>query len=632
MGVFRGILMTWPGRVFAVALIGLMAGGAVFVSRANAPAAKAELRTQAVTKGSVIQSVAVSGSVAASNQTKMSFKTAGKIAAVYVSVGQQVTAGQPLAKLDTTDLETALAQAQANLVTAQNNYNRTASGTNDSQKALQQARQQAAQDLATAQTALNKITTNYASAKSNFNSYSDNATSGIVSFQDGLTTIQSQIDALIAEMGTIVGGGDSGDLRNAMNAVSAANSPPLQNARSNSLALLSPALADYRSARAALLSIVADFDSAFAAGSDTTSIASSLQLAQTNFTIATSRLTSALDTTSAVLATVQTNVTTAQSSLNTLATKSLHNPFDQWRADLATLYTFVGGQQQNVSTVKLKITQAATYLGTVGDAVGGSIATATQNITTVAQRGQQSIDSATTSLSSKPYDLASSQASVDNAASAVETAQNNLANAVVTAPTAGVVASVASQVGETAANPFMLLANTTALVLHGTIGESDVAKVKLGLVANVAVDAVAAAGRMTGRVTSLDPLATIQSGVPVYGIDVTIDLPNAQVKPGMTGTATVIIASKQGVLTVPNLAIRTAANRRYLQVLKDGEAVDTDVTFGIANDTTTEVITGVAEGDLVVLPAARATATARPGAGGGGFTQGGGGGPVIIGR
>ena len=96
MSVFRGILMTWPGRIFAIALIGLMAGGAVFVSRANAPAAKTELRTQAVTKGSVIQSVAVSGSVAASNQTKMSFKTAGKIAALYVSVGQQVTAGQPL--------------------------------------------------------------------------------------------------------------------------------------------------------------------------------------------------------------------------------------------------------------------------------------------------------------------------------------------------------------------------------------------------------------------------------------------------------------------------------------------------------------------------------------------------------
>jgi len=629
MTVFRGILMTWPGRIFAVALIGLMAGGAVFVSRANAPVAKTELRTQAITKGSVIQSVAVSGSVAASNQTKMSFKTAGKIAAVYVSVGQQVTAGQALAKLDTTDLEAALAQAQSNLVTAQNNYNRTASNTNDSQKALTQARQQAAQDVATAQAALNKITTNYASAKTNFGSYTDNATSGISSFQDSLNTIQSQIDALIAEMSTIVGGGDTGDLRNALNAVSAANAPGLQNARANSLTLLSPALADYRSARSALLSVVADFDSASAAGSDTTSIASSLQLAQTNYTIATSRLTSALDTTSAVLTTVQSSVTTAQSSMNTQATKTLHDPFDKWRSDLAALYTLVGGQQQNVSTVKLKITQAATYLGTVNDAVGGSIANATQNVTTTAQRGQQSIDAATTSLSTKPYDLASSQASVDNAAAAVDTAQNNLTNAVVTAPSAGVVASIASQIGETAANPFMVLANTTSLVLHGTIGESDVSKVKLGLVANVAVDAVTAAGRMTGRVTSLDPVATIQSGVPVYGIDVTIDLPNAQVKPGMTGTATVIIASRQNVLTVANLAIRTTNGRRYLQILKGGEAVDTDVVFGIANDTTTEVVSGVAEGDLAVLPAARATATARPGAGGGGF----GGGPgVIVGR
>src|SRR5205814_10045718 len=104
---------------------------------------------------------------------------------------------------------------------------------------------------------------------------------------------------------------------------------------------------------------------------------------------------------------------------------------------------------------------------------------------------------------------------------------------------ASVVASTAPQCGAPAPNPFMVLANTTSLVLHGTIGESDVAKVKLGLVANVAVDAVSTAGRMTGRVTSVDPVATIQSGVPVYGIDVTIDLPNSQVKPGTTGPATV---------------------------------------------------------------------------------------------
>ena len=79
-------------------------------------------------------------------------------------------------------------------MTAQNNYNRTASSTSDSQKALNQARQQAAQDLATAQAALNKITTNYASAKSNFTSYTDNAASGILSFQDSTVTFQRLSD------------------------------------------------------------------------------------------------------------------------------------------------------------------------------------------------------------------------------------------------------------------------------------------------------------------------------------------------------------------------------------------------------------------------------------------------------
>jgi multidrug efflux pump subunit AcrA (membrane-fusion protein) len=344
------------------------------------------------------------------------------------------------------------------------------------------------------------------------------------------------------------------------------------------------------------------------------------------YNLTVSRLNGAIDTTNNPLSQVSSAVTSAQAFLNS-STSRYNGFYDPLRADLAALLTTVTNEQQLASAMKTKITQATTYLSTVNDAIGGSLVTAMQNVTTTAQRGQQSIDAAQTTLNAKPYDLAGSQASVDNAAAAVEAAQTNLANAVITAPTAGVVASLASQAGETAVNPLMVLANTTSLVLHGTIGEGDVAKVKLGLVANIAVDAIGAGSRMTGRVTSLDPVATIQSGVPVYGIDVTIDLANPQVKAGMTGTATVIIASRQGVLTVPNLAIRSTAGKRYLQVLRDGEIVDTDVTFGIANDTLTEVVSGVAEGDLVVLPAARPTTSARPGAGGG-F---GGGGQVIVG-
>ena len=71
----------------------------------------------------------------------------------------------------------------------------------------------------------------------------------------------------------------------------------------------------------------------------------------------------------------------------------------------------------------------------------------------------------------------------------------------------------------------------------------------------------------------------------------------------------IILASSTNTLTVPNLAVKTASGRRYLTVMKDGQPVDTDVTFGLSNDTVTEVLTGVQEGDVVVLPQPRAAAT-----------------------
>src|SRR5712691_11366541 len=159
MTVLRGALTTWPGRLFAVALASTLAGGAVLASRVNATPAKQDLRTQAVTRGTVTQTVAISGSVSTSAQSKLAFKSSGKIAAVYVSVGQQVTAGQPLAKIDTTDLENALAQAQSNLRSAQLNYGHAAANANDAQRTLEQTQQSTQNDIAAAQQTLAKLKT-----------------------------------------------------------------------------------------------------------------------------------------------------------------------------------------------------------------------------------------------------------------------------------------------------------------------------------------------------------------------------------------------------------------------------------------------------------------------------------------
>jgi multidrug efflux pump subunit AcrA (membrane-fusion protein) len=627
----RGMVATWPGRILAIVLGAVVVGGAVTMVRGNNGTPAVTYRTAEVTRASLAQTVAISGSVNPAGQARLNFRSAGRISAISVTVGQQVTTGQELARIEATDLENALANAQNSLASAQSNLQRQNQSYADAARSLDNARKSADTDVANAQAALAKMKANYTAARTNYLSLTSAAITDIPTFQSSLDTMQSQLDALVALMNQIVGGGDTGDFRTAYNALFGAYAP-LQNARANSATLLTPALSDYQSARSAMLSLMDTFDSAVAAGSDTTSIAGSFQLAQTNYQVALSRLTSALDTTSSVIATLQGAVSTAQAALNTSNTKKIGGPVDQWRADLATLYTLVTGEQQVVSTVKVKLTQSGSSVSTLTDAINGSYVTAVQNVPATIDRTSQTVQSAASALASKPADIQSAQNSVDSAQLAVQTAQTNLDYAILRAPSAGVVQAINGTVGEPASSstttPVVLLANTGTVQLHGTVGEADVSKLKLGLVANITIDALGATTRMTGKVTGVDPVATIQQGVPVYGVDVTIDVPNASIRPGMSGTANVILVSRQDVLTVPNLAIKTQGTRRYLQVLKDGQPVDVDATFGISNDTLTEVTGGgLKEGDLVILPQPRAGATTAPNRGG--QQQGGPGGIVI---
>jgi len=583
-----------------------------------------------VTKGTVTQSVAISGSVASSSQAKLTFQKTGKVTAVYVSVGQQVSAGQALAKVDSTDLENALAQAQSSLRSAQVSYDRAVASANDAQRSLEQTQQSTQTDIANAEQAVTKLKANYVTAKNAALSAATTIYTDIGSFQSGLDTLKTDIDIesndlAQAQRDPAVGLNAQSDVKNAQNAINGGYGP-LSSAQSLTASVLKPAIDEWQRGIDGIGASIARFDSALASGSDTTAASADFQQSMLSYNLASQKLTSAIDSVSSPLSSIASNVTTAQASLNTTNTRTM-TALDRSRTDLATLLTAVTAEPQLASSTKTKLSQAGTSLSTVNDAIGGSIVNAMQNVDATIQRSAQSVQSAQTNVAQQPFNLANAKASVDNAATNVQTAQANLDTATLYAPSSGIIASIASAVGESAASPVMVLTGSSALTLHGTIGEADVAKLKVGQVANVTVDAVGTSARMTGKVTSVDPTATIQQGVPVYGVDVTIDLPNQQVRPGMSGTANVVIASRQGVLTVPNLAIRTTSGKRYVQVLKDGEAVDTDVTFGIANDTVTEVTAGLAEGDLVVLPQSRTTSTPRPG---GGF--GGGGGPVIVGR
>ena len=588
--------------LWAAAMAGL------FVAACGGSTPPAEVRTATVSRGAVTQTVAVPGSVSSAGIVKLNPVTNGKVAQILVSVGQQVTIGQPLARLDTTDLQSALTTAQNNLAGAQTNYDKALSGVTDAQNTLASTQQSTANSVANAQASLAKLKANYAAAETTFANLSMSIKPDVQNFTGSIDGARIQLQQTLNDMSAR----QTTDVQSARNSLYSADTT-LVNAETYANGQLTSALSEYASARDALASSISSFDAAIAASGDTSTASSSYQTALSTYNGTATRLSTALDAPTSALASAQGNVSSAQQSINT-ATSRADGYLDQARADMVGLQSQLTTEAQLSSALKSRITQIASAITTMTDAISGSYVNAISNVTSAQIQAAQSLQNAQTSVNNQPAAVQSAQNSLANAQTTLATAQTNLDSATIKASVTGVVSAINAQVGENVTtngtNGFIVLANTGSLVLHGTIGEGDVVKLKLSQVATITVDAVGTA-KMTGRVTSLDPVATIASGVPVYGIDVTIDLPNASVRPGMSGTANVIIASSPNTLVVPNLAVKTASGRRYLTVMKDGQQVDTDVTFGIANDTVTEVLTGVQDGDVVVLPQPRAAASNR---------------------
>ncbi len=621
-------LVRGAAAVVAVALV-----GGFGYTRLTAAPAKVEPRTATVQKGSITQTVSVTGAVNPAAQVRLNFKSAGRLADVLVVVGQQVTPGQPLARLDTTDLDVALKQAQASLSSAQAKYDQVVAGASpeeiatarqavdNAQRSLESAQKTTQNDVTTAQQTLYRLRTGYFSAKQGFVAQALGLQNDVAGYQATVDAAKKQSEQALVTLAAIAtnfsGGPYEGTTRGARASIAQADGS-LGNAQSIITSQVKPALADFNAAYGPLLSILSGFEAAVSSDSDVAAITAPFQSAYSAYTSAQAKLAVSIDSLSSQISSAQTQT---NSALGQLA--GIPSGLESGRTDINALQTALLSATNTTSLSKSKLTQATNQLATVNEAAGGGYVSAQQGLSAAQDKGGSSLVSAQntlataqvslqkTSASARSFDVVAAQANVLVAQAQLETAQNNLANATLAASTPGVIAAINSQPGEfvsggSSTNPFILLANTSTLSLHGTVGEADVAKLRLAQVATITLDAIGADKRLTGKIVSLDPVATLQQGVPVYGVDVVLDANDPGIRAGMTGTANVVVASKRDVLVISNLAIRNLGGRRGVQVLRNGETVElTDVRFGIANEQVTEVLGGLNEGDTVLLPAPR---------------------------
>ncbi|MGZ8566246.1 MAG: efflux RND transporter periplasmic adaptor subunit [Actinomycetota bacterium] len=169
--------------------------------------------------------------------------------------------------------------------------------------------------------------------------------------------------------------------------------------------------------------------------------------------------------------------------------------------------------------------------------------------------------------------------------------------------------------------------DTTDLVVEALFSETDASKLEVGQRARITFEALG--GRVRATIVAIDVASSVsETNVVQYGVNLEPARLPKGVRPGQTATVEVIVDRATDALMVPSATVETAGGATIVTVLTEGQQTQVPVTIGVEGDQTTEILSGLAEGDQVVIP----TATTSGGFPEGGFPGGGpNGGAVVIG-
>jgi macrolide-specific efflux system membrane fusion protein len=248
-----------------------------------------------------------------------------------------------------------------------------------------------------------------------------------------------------------------------------------------------------------------------------------------------------------------------------------------------------------------------------------------------------------------PGEVAAQEGVVQGALAKVREAQRVLGETTLYAPAEGTVGVISAKVGEQVTGSrdtlarsvtevtgattgtelpgtvsggsggFITLTDVSTLQVEARFSEADAARIRPGQVATITFDALG--GReVPANVVAVDTLETLENNVVTYRVTLLLVRAEEEIKPGMTASVDVVVAERKGVLRLPTSAVSPREGQATVTVmLPDGETEARSVRTGLKGDDDIEIISGLSEGDRVVVqpgpPGARPPA---PPSGGGG--------------
>ena len=145
----------------------------------------------------------------------------------------------------------------------------------------------------------------------------------------------------------------------------------------------------------------------------------------------------------------------------------------------------------------------------------------------------------------------------------------------------------------------LTIADAQGMDLKVDIDEHEIDGVMVGQKADVSFDAFEDE-TFEGTVEKISGVGTNTGGVTTYSVTISLS-DDTRIRDAMSATAKITTESKTSALLVPSEAIIAEGSDRYVEIVENGDVTKVQVTTGLANETSTEILSGLSEGDTVVL-------------------------------
>ena len=195
-------------------------------------------------------------------------------------------------------------------------------------------------------------------------------------------------------------------------------------------------------------------------------------------------------------------------------------------------------------------------------------------------------------------EIALYQAEADLKAIDVEMLQDRFEQAQLLAPFDGVVRYTDGEAGQLIAEyaPVMGLAAPDALEIRSSSpGEEELPKLRTGQPVTILFRDYPQR-EVTGKLIQVSTPTGADEGLPVR---VEFSAPDLELEIGDLADLRIVVERKEGILTIPNVAIHSYFNRRYALVKEGESTIEVDITLGVSDGERTEVLAGLEEDEQV---------------------------------